>query len=118
MRYCPECEAEYLEGITECADCEVPLVDQLPSHDPREVAETKEKEEGEFVTVYETNDAMDFRMAKGLLESNGFHCKVIGGNDPTYPLPAQIQVRADEVKEAESLLASPGQVDFNTSDEF
>ncbi len=28
--FCPQCKAEYREGITECADCQVPLVSSLP----------------------------------------------------------------------------------------
>jgi hypothetical protein len=28
--YCPKCKAEYREGFTRCADCEVELVDALP----------------------------------------------------------------------------------------
>lgn len=30
MPYCPECEAEYREGLSECADCRVALVPALP----------------------------------------------------------------------------------------
>ena len=30
MRYCPNCGAEYLEGIEECADCRLPLTDEPP----------------------------------------------------------------------------------------
>ena len=26
----PKCKCEYKEGITECADCKVPLVDEFP----------------------------------------------------------------------------------------
>ena len=28
--FCPQCKAEYRQGIAECADCEVPLVASLP----------------------------------------------------------------------------------------
>lgn len=34
--YCPECHAEYQEGITECADCGVTLVAQEPLEKPLE----------------------------------------------------------------------------------
>jgi len=30
MKYCSKCKAEYREGFTRCADCEVELVDALP----------------------------------------------------------------------------------------
>jgi hypothetical protein len=29
--YCPKCKSEYIEGIPECADCHVPLVEHLPA---------------------------------------------------------------------------------------
>lgn len=28
--YCPQCKGEYREGFTQCADCQTPLVDELP----------------------------------------------------------------------------------------
>ena len=30
MPWCPTCKCEYKDGITECADCKIPLVDELP----------------------------------------------------------------------------------------
>ena len=27
--FCPDCESEYREGVTRCADCDVPLVEEL-----------------------------------------------------------------------------------------
>jgi hypothetical protein len=37
MPYCPQCRAEYREGFTECADCHVALVPELPPAPPDEV---------------------------------------------------------------------------------
>lgn len=35
MPFCPNCEAEYQVGISECVDCQLPLVDRPPLHCPR-----------------------------------------------------------------------------------
>ena len=34
MAWCPKCRNEYVEGVTVCADCQVPLVDELPEETP------------------------------------------------------------------------------------
>ena len=34
--YCPKCRTQYVENITECADCKVPLVEELPDEKPIE----------------------------------------------------------------------------------
>jgi hypothetical protein len=45
-RWCPECGAEYREGVDTCADCGVALVDTPPARD----------DEGGEVVVYELGD--------------------------------------------------------------
>lgn len=57
--YCPECRTEYREGFTECADCGVPLVSELPP----EPVETNQ----ELVTVMEASDEAVTTMAESLL---------------------------------------------------
>ena len=32
--YCPKCRTQYIENITECSDCKIPLVDELPEETP------------------------------------------------------------------------------------
>lgn len=34
MAWCPKCRNEYVEGVAVCADCQVPLVDELPEETP------------------------------------------------------------------------------------
>jgi hypothetical protein len=71
--YCPQCQAEYRDGFTECSDCRVPLVAGTPP----------EVEDGfdptlDLVVVLETNDRIQLAMAKGLLEDAGIPFFVLG----------------------------------------
>ena len=119
MPFCPECEAEYVEGIAECADCQTMLVDQLTVDDDASPdASGAASGDNMFVTVFEGGSPFDMRMAKGLLESSGFHVEILGGNDPMNPTPTGIQVRKDELEEAKELLENPGDLEDEDSDEF
>ena len=33
--FCPKCKAEYREGFTVCADCNIPLVKEKPPEEPK-----------------------------------------------------------------------------------
>ncbi|MBU0742161.1 DUF2007 domain-containing protein [bacterium] len=59
--YCPRCGAEYVDGVTECADCGVALqVDPAPPPDL--------SGELNLVSVLETGDAIRTALVKSLLE--------------------------------------------------
>lgn len=59
--YCPECGSEYVDGVTECADCDVALqVEPPPPKGPPEALN--------LVPVHETGDAIRTAMVKSLLE--------------------------------------------------
>ncbi|MCR5331860.1 MAG: hypothetical protein K6E62_11855 [Lachnospiraceae bacterium] len=45
MPWCPKCKNEYQEGITVCADCGIPLVDELPAEDDSVAVAFIEEEE-------------------------------------------------------------------------
>lgn len=60
--YCHECGAEYVDGVTECADCGVALRIEPPPP-PSPVGEL------DLVPVLETGDAIRTAMVKSLLEN-------------------------------------------------
>ncbi len=67
MPYCPNCQAEYIEGILECPDCRVALVEQLP------VAQHKEVD---LVGLHPLPGIVYADMVKEALENAGIACVV------------------------------------------
>ena len=65
--FCPECRAEYVEGISQCVDCGVPLVAELPPEQAPEPPEYVEFEEVLF-----TFNAGDVATIKSVLNGEGF----------------------------------------------
>jgi hypothetical protein len=61
--FCPECKAEYREGFTQCADCEVELVAELPKTamvrraEPGGAGEDGENPEDPFCQFWKGEDA-------------------------------------------------------------
>lgn len=75
--FCPECGAEYQPGVTECADCEVPLVDQPP---------VVPHPEPDLVEVTETSDPALLPVLVSVLESAGIE-PVVEGDEVMGVLP-------------------------------
>jgi hypothetical protein len=64
--YCPACRAEYQEGITECADCQVALVAALSEADGDPTMET--------VRVWVEPESWRAHLLKQALEETGIAC--------------------------------------------
>ncbi|HZD54877.1 MAG TPA: DUF2007 domain-containing protein [Candidatus Aquicultoraceae bacterium] len=96
--FCPECGAEYGEGIHGCPDCRVALVSCLPPA-PR-------PEYVEYVTVMETRNPVVLAMVKSVLASAGIRHFVKGGvlQDLFRIGPAEIQVGREDESAARDLL--------------
>ncbi len=97
--FCPNCRAEYREGFTVCADCNIDLVDALPKEKKSEFIDFKE-----VLTTYNPGDVA---FIKSLLESEGIQY-FFKGESFMYvqPLadPVRLMIRTDQVEEAVELL--------------
>jgi len=110
--FCPECEAEYIEGITECADCHVPLVEKLPGEEiPAEKSVSVKDDLIPILTVLDREEAI---IARGFLESNGVD--VILSSDETMrarrgvssPTGIQLLIRKEDKQDAEEIFRLAG----------
>jgi hypothetical protein len=99
--YCPKCRAEYAPGVTRCVDCDVGLVEVLPTAKPARRASTDH-----LVTVLSTHDPGLAAVAESLLQSADIRFSVSGMALP-YPgaLPVELQVLAGDADEARLILA-------------
>lgn len=80
MAFCPNCEAEYREGITVCNDCNMELVAELT--DENKVHDTSEGEPVPFQTFKTSAEA---EMVRELLTQDGIRSFVEGGDFAVIP---------------------------------
>src|SRR5437588_2632017 len=62
--FCPQCKGEYQDGFTECADCQIPLVSELPLSESND-----EQKAVDLVEVLSTADPGLIALVKSVLEA-------------------------------------------------
>ena len=97
--FCPSCKYEYIDAITECPDCRVSLIAQLPPEpDPEFV---------DFAEVLATYNPADVAFLKSLLDSEDIQY-FFKGEHFMYmrPLadPVRLMVRTDQVDTVTAML--------------
>ena len=97
--FCPDCGAEYVEGVFLCSDCGTPLVPALPEAGVPGFVE--------FVEIPGVYDAGAMAVVKSLLAGEGIEHffkdeSVYAGK---IPLQARLMVRADQADAAREILA-------------
>lgn len=93
MAFCPNCEAEYIEGITVCSDCGYELV-------PKLTPETRihDTSEGEPVPLRSFKTSSEAQMVAEMLVNSGVRAFVEGGEFAVLPgaFSEEIVVMVDE----------------------
>ena len=96
---CPECECEYVEGITRCPVCQVALLEALPEEEEIELVNYEE--------ILSTYNLADIAFIKSLLDGEGLDYHLRGETfSAVEPLvqPVKLMVREDQVETARDLL--------------
>ena len=98
--FCPKCKSEYVEGVNHCADCGVPLVDELVP------GKSKEGDLG-LVCILETFNSADIAMIESILEGSDTDYYIQGENVlavTPYVIPVRVLVVKEQVEKAKELL--------------
>ena len=97
--FCPNCGAEYLEGIVECSDCHVALV--------LERSPAKEIDKPDFEKILTIFNVGDIAVIRSVLDAGEIEYVFDGENfnlvDPMIQ-PARLYVRAAQAPRAKELL--------------
>ncbi|MBN2072135.1 MAG: hypothetical protein JW814_11830 [Candidatus Krumholzibacteriota bacterium] len=106
--FCPECRSEYLDTVTTCPDCGVPLVERLevPDENDGDISPS-DSEEIEFVKILHTFSPNDILMIRSVLDAAGATYFIQGEmlNCVRHAAePAILLVAKDQEDEVRSLL--------------
>lgn len=99
MPTCPNCDYEYVEGVTFCPDCGIPLVeDDL-------ITKPEDWTEDNWEVIYTSDKEYEVEMMKDNLESAGITAAVLSQKDRNFPTTGnfsviKLLVHKNEVSEA------------------
>jgi hypothetical protein len=86
MPFCPNCNYEYIEGVTICPDCKVHLVDESLFEKPEEWTEEN------WEVIFSSGKDYEVEMLKDNLESAGIKTNILHQKDRNFPVPGDLAV--------------------------
>jgi hypothetical protein len=92
---CPNCEAEYVKGITVCADCGETLI-------PRKDYEGHLVNSSDWITVYTTGETYEAEMLKSNMEGGGIETLIVKQKDSSFPTVGDLSVIKILVKKSDA----------------
>lgn len=97
--YCPKCKGEYRAGFTQCVDCQIPLVNELPQSGPDQAPI-------DLVEVLSTADPGLIALVKSVLEAEEIPYLAHGEHFSRMhaTIPVRFLVAKEDVEEARELL--------------
>jgi len=72
---CPQCKGEYRDGFTQCADCKIKLVKELPP-----LPQQPKPDPFKPIIIYRTSNVHEANMVKGMLEGFGISVFIYDAN--------------------------------------
>ena len=103
--FCPDCQTEYVEGVTTCGDCGVPLVEKLPPEPP------EPPEPAETVEVWTGNEELLYNFLANALAQAGieYHSRTdestyLFGSAGGFGPPFSLWVHRDQASRARELI--------------
>jgi hypothetical protein len=81
MPFCPNCRTEYRPGFTTCADCQVNLVELLPSATPEEIEKANLYRLDDLAILADFDNLSEAKMFQELLAGNQIESTLWGQED-------------------------------------
>ncbi len=82
---CPNCEAEYVKGVTVCADCGTELI-------PKEDFELNLVHHEDWKTVYSTDVMYEAEMIKANLKGAEIESIILSQKDKNFPAAGDLSI--------------------------
>ncbi len=98
---CPKCRSEYRSGFKRCADCDIDLIDELPSPEP-------EQEYADYEQILETNSPSDVALIKSILDAEEITYYFLGEFAAAYTyhaIPMRLMVLKEQAETAREVLS-------------
>ncbi len=86
MPVCPNCEYEYVDGVTICPDCGKALVDDKYFIKPEEWTEDN------WEVVYTSSHEYEIEMLKDNLSGAGIPAAMLSQKDRNFPTPGDLSI--------------------------
>ena len=106
---CPKCEAEYVKGVTLCADCGTELI-------PKEDFELNLVHHEDWISVYSTDVRYEAEMIKANLKGANIESIILSQKDKNFPATGDLSVIKVLVKKEDSYDAENIIKDINKED--